>query len=602
MDDALDGEHSTARPRPVNGPNRPQRISQMEAAYSEKANSASGYRRTLVLRVACLVAAIAASALVFSISVTSFFHIKEAVLAILLVPLTAFSVASRRTGYNGFKPFLPLVLLAMLPFVYSIAPNFPQVSAAMYREQARLAVLILYGVLTFDLMREERFRTLTIRAFLITATIAALLAIAQRIGFATSLLPEFEDSPDPLYSVFGNSGLLGGYLAMAIPLAIHRIMTSHKFPMSLLVLAVVTPALVLSGSRAAWIGSAIGTLLILPYNGMNLRRAAAIIVVIVCSSAATLVQFQETRPGEWLREEKQDTIRLRFWFWDGAIRMAADHPVAGVGPGNFAYWSPHYQGDALKSGYRHISNEAHTHYAHNEPLHFAAETGLIGIALCAWMLIRLIRCRGPEWGGLAAALIFALFHFPLHSAPHVLMMVLFATMLFARADGGEEEISLHPGKKGDQRAGLGRGISRRLSIGVAAMAASLFFTAFTIWDVLLPSIALRDANTRYFDGEPSNEAYEKAVTSGRFHPEAHSNYANALLQQGELEQARVQLEKALEGQDTGDLHLALGFIALQQGDPALAQTHIKAAIHRWPNNETAQGYLKQAESVVIDRE
>jgi len=609
-------------------------------------------------------------------NVTNFFHLKETALALLLVPFAVLSAFQAKQNLQGIQQFLPLIFLTLFPFAYTILPNFPQSTALMHREQARLAVLILYAIFAFDLMRQPRYRHHITNAFLATATIVALLAFIQRSERAQWLFPLFQESIDPLYSVFGNSGLLGGYIAMAIPIAIYRALTSPRLITPLLMIATMAPILALTSSRASWLGAAIGTLIILPYRTLPAKRILITTAVIATSIASTFISFQETRPGQWLAQEKKDTIRLRLWFWDGAIRMTAANPITGVGPGNFQYWTPKYQGDALKANPAHISNESHTQYAHNEPLHLAAETGLIGILLCGWMLFRLRSCKGPEWGGLTAATIFALFHFPLHSAPHALMILMFATMLLARKTNPEFEdvtdnepvtrkshepslrgespasreadavandvaISSHgindpkespllqhsqasvrgdeanvkgrsnpisaniepkrsplPGERVRVRGQFSNGIDSvpnqtKWIQTVAATTTTLFLAAFTTYDTLLPSIALRHANTLHNQNQPTNQAYEKAINTGRYHSPAHANYANDLLQQGNLTEARNQLEQALKSQDTADLHLALGYIHLQQGNTQKAQKHLTAATHRWPKNQTAHEYLQQ---------
>ncbi len=541
------------------------------------------------VRLACLAAAIAASALLFSMSTTNFLDVKDTALAILLAPFAILSaLRSDRLG-RGVQSFLPLILLACVPFLYGLVTDFPQVPELMHREQVRLGVLILYAVFAFDLLHTERRRNLVTDTFLLTASAASVLALVQGFDLVRWLFPAFEGAPDPLYSVFGNSGLLGGYIAMAVPITIHRAMTKNNAVLSLPMLATYMPALAFSASRAAWLAALIGTLVVFPYRAIPVRRAVGFAFIAIVMAAAAFALFPETRRSLSFADGALDTLRLRIWFWDGAVRMFSAHPIAGVGLGQFQYWSPRYQGDALLSNPNHLSNETHTLYAHNEPLQFAAETGVIGIALCLWMLARLVRCRGPEWGGLAAAFVFGLFHFPLHSAPHALVIILFATMLMARrietSDAGTSS-PLSVARIGVKGRALG---------AIAALSISGLFATFTVWDVLLPSRALRAANNLHEQGEPANDAYENAIKTGRYHAQAHANYANALLQRGELDRARTQLELALQGQDTGDLHLALGYIALQQGDLDIARSHLLAAIHRWPNNAAAREYLLQAQ-------
>ncbi len=599
---AIFGENTISRRQGVNAHQYKERSTPMEVNKIQSAAHESEYANVVeAMRGACLVVAIAASALVFSMSTTNFFHVKETVLAVLLVPLVTLSVVGQMTMRRGLRPFLPLILFALAPTICGLVIDPPRVTALMHREQVRIAVLILFAVVAFDVMRNEARRRMVTDAFLLTAAATAALVFVQRIRLAPWLFSEFDASADPVYSVFGNSGLLGGYLAMAIPIAFHRALTTSRITTSLSVIIVITPALVLSGSRASWLAALIGTLVVFPYRAISPQRTVATGIALTAAIILTFSLFSETRSAAWPAEDFTETMRLRLWFWDGAVRMFAAHPITGVGLGNFQFWSPLYQGDALLANASHKSNELHTQYAHNEFLHVTAETGIIGIALCLWMVLRLARCRGPEWGAVIAAIVFGMFHFPMHSAPHALVILLFAAILLARRDESDANNQAAPSqnetiaKKNSPLPGERVRARGHLLHSVVAVCALLLIATDTIWDVLLPSVALREANNLFERSESPNEAYEKAINAGRFHPQAHANYANALLQQGDFHGAREQLEKTLQGQDTGDLHLALGYTALQLGENQIALNHLKAAAHRWPNNSTIQDYLSQAE-------
>jgi len=175
------------------------------------------------------------------------------------------------------------------------------------------------------------------------------------------------------------------------------------------------------------------------------------------------------------------------------------------------------------------------------------------------------------------------------------MAILFAAMLLARNKDPENEVALKPSAEAIPSHEIRRAPFNKHWFALSMTSASVLLAAFTVWDVLLPSVALRRANTLYDQGQPAGQAYKKAIGTGRYHPQAHANYANALLQQDELEEARRQLQQALKGQDTADLHLALGYIHLEQGNKTLAHKHLQAATHRWPKNQTAQQYLQQAQ-------
>jgi O-antigen ligase len=107
--------------------------------------------------------------------------------------------------------------------------------------------------------------------------------------------------------------------------------------------------------------------------------------------------------GIWAGGDDATTVQQRFDTWRGGLRMAADHAVFGVGPGN---------------GHRHV----HAYYdnaepgfvAHNNLLHVAGETGFVGAALYVALfvaafvvLVRAARRHGHEPPGVAARMLIA---------------------------------------------------------------------------------------------------------------------------------------------------------------------------------------------------
>jgi O-antigen ligase len=105
--------------------------------------------------------------------------------------------------------------------------------------------------------------------------------------------------------------------------------------------------------------------------------------------------------------------------WIAALRMAADYPLVGLGPGTWPRESTMFSNDPLVATFYQ-----HRQFAHNDLFQVAAEWG--GISLVAWIAIwvgALLRAASTaaetgfgEGGVLVAIFAFALFsffHFPL---------------------------------------------------------------------------------------------------------------------------------------------------------------------------------------------
>jgi len=138
-----------------------------------------------------------------------------------------------------------------------------------------------------------------------------------------------------------------------------------------------------------------------------------------------------------------------------ALRVAAEHPLTGAGPGQADLRSRGADGGTRIFG-----------YAHNEYVQVAAELGLVGVALLAVLLVALgrllwrARATGPPvagWAGVAAATAaFAVhsgFDFVWHLPAVVLAVTLLAGAILPAPDGAGARTPFRTvrGKESDER-------------------------------------------------------------------------------------------------------------------------------------------------------
>ncbi|HSL19898.1 MAG TPA: O-antigen ligase family protein [Vicinamibacterales bacterium] len=101
-----------------------------------------------------------------------------------------------------------------------------------------------------------------------------------------------------------------------------------------------------------------------------------------------------SRPEQTLRPDS--SFEKRKLLVSTAWRMFLDHPVAGVGAGNYTTRFEDYA-DEVGFAARDYDDPAERHYPHNLYLEVGAETGVIGLivfgAVCALALGRLVRAR-----------------------------------------------------------------------------------------------------------------------------------------------------------------------------------------------------------------
>lgn len=522
----------------------------------------------LSARRACLACAgLFVSTLAFAFDFVSFNHPKEIGLTAALFPLAwgAPGPAVRR----ALRALLPLC--AGLAVCAVIALPRAQVPALLIEEFGRIALLLAFVVAAWDILEAGTGPRAILATLQAAAVTVALLALLQYAGGAGALLPAFPGYTQPMYSVFGNQDLLGGHLALALPLLLCSAV--HGPPrLRLAALAGLIPvaiALVLAGSRSAWLAAAIGVaVLVFTQGGLRspwgARAATVLALALVLALAWAWPRPIDRITGTFGKDDVGGPARL--WFWDGAARMWADAPWLGKGLGQFPYWSPHFQGEALAApdGIRHYRNSLHTDQAHSEPLEYLAETGLLGALFGAWFLARLLRRRDAMlWSALAALAVFACFNSALHSLPHALAGLLLAACLLAPAPS-----------PGQARA------AGRWALPVAVVALALL-RMHAVW---IPSALLAAAEDAHLGGGDAAAAYNRLHAWPWPSPAGHEGHAILLLERGEPARAHGHLLQALEGLDTGRVHRLIGDAAALAGDADTACAAYQASLFRWPDD------------------
>lgn len=164
-------------------------------------------------------------------------------------------------------------------------------------------------------------------------------------------------------------------------------------------------ALVLTFARAAWLGlGAAGLLLaVLALRASALRRRA---LALSWSGVAALGGLTLLHPG--VRERFLSAFDLqanadRLFIWSRALEIIRDHPLLGVGFGNYQRICSAYY-DRVDPAFPMRT------WAHNSPLSLLAETGPLGLLLAALVVAAAIRALWGRWregwpfaaGGLAA--------------------------------------------------------------------------------------------------------------------------------------------------------------------------------------------------------
>ena len=320
--------------------------------------------------------------------------------------MVAFAWAIRRLIDR--KPFhfqmLPLRTLALLIGAMGLAALLSGDVAAGARETLNFVVLAAFLLAATDefAARPDRRQT-TIDALIATAALCGALAVLEAIGVIPGNFPRWGTTFHRAALGFGQPNGLGLFLALILPLAVHRVGGARGVARVIAIIAVGLTGLGLLAtfSRASWIAAMVA-LAILPLAGRGraaLRIASIAAVVLIAADVVSggMIRDTFTRTlGDWVLEQ-------RAALFIAGVQMFLAHPLTGVGPGGFAD-----QVQIFAARITQLWDYQPT--PHNAYVQMAAETGVIGLAAFMaflWATFSSLRMRAAHRSGEDVAILAA---------------------------------------------------------------------------------------------------------------------------------------------------------------------------------------------------
>jgi hypothetical protein len=302
--------------------------------------------------------------------------------ALALVGLAAWAVASLSWAFAGAfdadaGQTAALQLCIIVLFVLAVACAGPP---------PRAVVAVLAAVL------------------LANATITILQAQTQG-SIGLKLLGEYEFGPDKLgvgvvqaagvrwvrpLGLMPHPNMLAGTLLAGLLASAALVLSSRRWVRWLGsgLFALGLWALLLTFSRAAWLGLALGIVLVLPLLRWTLRHrarriqvalTAGLALIVGAAFAAGFAPFLAARTGAGQESIELRSVADRIVFTDFALRSIRERPVLGVGIGNFPWRTSYYLVDTFY--------ELRGDNVHNVYLLAWAELGIVGLGLLGIALV-----------------------------------------------------------------------------------------------------------------------------------------------------------------------------------------------------------------------
>lgn len=300
-------------------------------------------------------------------------------------------------------------------------------------------------------------------------------------------------------ATFANKNMASQFVVLTAPLGLYFLATAKRRAWSWLApaaVAVMAAYIFQARSRACWLAGAVeATALVVGLVIFHRRvfknllspktvwplAAAAIILLILLNFNDKGFRFMVSPDGVIHRvvkrtvtgiesternKKSEDSIAYRLAVWRAAAYLFRDHPVAGVGLGNFKIEHAPYL--AKYGGNQFFTRAKQSLRAHNDWLQLASELGAVGILLAAWLFAtffvmawRRINRNHEPWltAALAIAivgiLVNAFFSFPFfYSVVPFVSAIYLGLMAGIKINNEQRELKRPPAWLGFSAAGL----------------------------------------------------------------------------------------------------------------------------------------------------
>jgi O-antigen ligase len=280
----------------------------------------------------------------------------------------------------------------------------------------------------YILLRRAALGVREVRAFATGITIltayAAAFTILEKFRLEGYVLPPWIGEENASSSMLAASYRMGGLmmqyewngyllgLGLCLTVLAARL-RGRSTPWDAVVVGMTLVALALTLTRGAWLATALaGAVLMARPAGTPaataLKRTVLVFGIVTAAIGLTVAapRSLQERAGD------SDTMYFRFTVWATAGRVAAAHPLTGVGFTKFPTYAPDYLQTVGDRAPQSLLADEEGVSVHNTLIEVAVEFGLIGLALYVpavlWQFWLAYGAMKTRWGGYGGAWVIAL--------------------------------------------------------------------------------------------------------------------------------------------------------------------------------------------------
>jgi O-antigen ligase len=530
--------------------------------------------------------------------------------AIGLVMLAVFWLTSRRRTWTFTRRpefLLTAVVIGWCLITTATSTNRP------LSVDSLITILAAAVIFIATCLAAQTVTLIAVDVLMIACCANAVLVTLQEL----KIWSPFPSSPDTAthygsVALLGNANDVGTYLVVPAIAAIVLAVTASGLRRWIYagVGIVLVGGIAASGTRTA-LGALLAALIVF---ALSHSRRAAMAVGVVIVLLTIVILSPSTSMGQGVRElaeavshrDYQHLFSERLPPFLSAADMARDHPLVGVGPGNFKYHymayrvglrgrypDPWLQGFAMNWG-----------EVHNDHLQVASETGLPGYALFLLAIgigggivgSRRRKSAGassPEgtfarafrWPLATAVFVICLGQFPLEiAAPRLMILTLAALCVtWSNDDRSPRSAGTHPAR-------LAQSPVAALLLGAAALVAAGFAInqlciAPYRGNLILREVAARSLLAQSLDDRRATEIahtnlhdLDQAASGRRLDPAWYLLYGTNCEILGRWTEAAATYTNALRIDDRPEIYVNRGLVRLHLGQTDLAVSDLASAV------------------------
>jgi O-antigen ligase len=411
-----------------------------------------------------------------SVEVWSQTLLELALLFILFIWISKTFIDGRIVIYRS-PVDMPLAVFFALVIVSRFISIYPHISQmAVYRVTA---YTVLYWAVVNNFVSRRKLKRLSLYLIALATAISLIGILGYFYKTPLSSLWQYAS-----FSTFTTTSHFCGYIGMVFPLGLALLLFTkgYKKVYFFFSCAVIIAAALLSQDRGGWvqfISAIIFLVVAAAYGGLLKRRGAVLLFIGILFAWAISIYglpaiMRRLAPIFTLnfRASKEATIWERWLYWQDTLKMIKSHPVLGTGIGTFPIAFPQFRSPQVVN---------FINFAHQDFLQLAAEMGLAGLAVFAWLLFSFFKAglnllkgnigsyrKALISGILAGAcglLVYSLYDFNLHIPSNAILFVVLIGLVGALS----RLISIESGR--ENNFWLNRKLNIPLRLGVFLIAA-----------------------------------------------------------------------------------------------------------------------------------